>query len=105
MCARLARETRCPCNSDQWIALVVLDLVSFWQTAQPSTQAIAISLTNARKNSNAGHAGSVRHSFNDAGEQSFDIIQAPKDTRETQQRQRWPMRTLQHCLGPAGLFR
>src|SRR5207302_2557018 len=75
--------------ADQWIALVILDLVSFWQTAQPGTQAIAIALPNARKNSNPSHAGCVCHCFNDAGKQSFDLIQASEDTRETQQRQRW----------------
>src|SRR5205823_2763400 len=91
--------------ADQWIPLVILDLVSFRQATQTRTQAIAIPLTNTRKNANAGHASSVRHSFNDAGEQSFDIIEAPKDARKTQQRQRRRVHMLQHRFAPAGLFR
>src|SRR6476469_5372619 len=86
---------------------MVLDLASFWQTTKSRTQAIAVPLTNTRKNSNASHPGSVRHSFNNGGEQSFDVVQAPKDTGETQQRQRQRrrVRTLQRWLAAAGLFR
>src|SRR5437870_3501825 len=52
--------------ADQWIALAVLDLVSFGQATQPGTQAIAIALANARENPNASHASGIGHSFNNA---------------------------------------
>src|SRR5438270_8483873 len=47
--------------ADQWVTFVVLDLVSFRQTTQSRTQAITMPLLNKRKNSNPGHAGSIRH--------------------------------------------
>ena len=52
----------------QRIALAVFHLRGFRETAQAGTQAIMLALPHPRKESDAGHAGGIGHSFHHRGE-------------------------------------
>jgi hypothetical protein len=71
--------------ANQRIALAIFDLSSFGKATQPGAKPIMITLPDFGKNAYTADASGIGHAFDNAGEQSLNVIKTAKDPRKPEQ--------------------